>query len=234
MSCESRGRDAGNVTAPCGRSRLRASSSGVTDTWSTFATYSAGKVDRMSRGLGYGPGSALGARESVTFPASSSRIRRGPVTETGSFGRRAENPPICPVFGPSNLRGPGVRTGRRREGDGRRTSWHPCAVISSNPSRPGRLVAATPSRGRHETPGTHLGRPGLAVKHAALEPPLRPRSHSPAVPYVPITTKRNSWPVRPGAAGCLTGLLGPDEGDRRLVAPRPAEAATIAAQRRSR
>jgi hypothetical protein len=31
--------------------------------------------------------------------------------------------------------------------------------LPTNPSRPGRLVAATPCRGRHETPGTHLGRP---------------------------------------------------------------------------
>src|ERR1700743_165497 len=45
------------------------------------------------------------------------------------------------VFGPLTLGAPGRGTN------------------GPNPSRPGRLVAATACPGRHETPGTNLGRP---------------------------------------------------------------------------
>src|ERR1700761_873397 len=40
-----------------------------------------------------------------------------------------------------------------------RTSSRPCPRFPTKPSRPGRLVAATACPGRHETPGTQLGRP---------------------------------------------------------------------------
>jgi hypothetical protein len=42
--------------------------------------------------------------------------------------------------------------------------------LPANPSRPGRLVAATPCRGRHETPGTHLGRPHGRPRPALNQP----------------------------------------------------------------
>ena len=55
----------------------------------------------------------------------------------------------------------------------------------TNPSRPGRLVAATACPGRHETPGTHLGRP--PAPQTAAVPPERPRLAPPTrrVPHRP-------------------------------------------------
>ena len=41
--------------------------------------------------------------------------------------------------------------------NGSPTSSRPCDASLTNPSRPGRLVAATACQGRHETPGTQLG-----------------------------------------------------------------------------
>src|SRR6185437_11546754 len=47
-------------------------------------------------------------------------------------------------------------------------------TFPAKPSRPGRLVAATACPGRHETPGTNLGRPertaGAAANPAARRP----------------------------------------------------------------
>ena len=83
-SCESRGRDAGNVNVPRGRPRFRASSSCVAKTRSTFATYSAGKVDRAP----LGPDSGLKEGRNRDVPGvsltPSSWIRApGPVFRTG-------------------------------------------------------------------------------------------------------------------------------------------------------
>src|ERR1700710_543731 len=47
--------------------------------------------------------------------------------------------------------------------------------LPADPSRPGRLVAATPCRGRHETPGTYLGRPRALGLALALAPPVSRR-----------------------------------------------------------
>jgi hypothetical protein len=106
----------------------------------------------------------------VTFPASPSRLRRRPVTD--------------PVSRPLS------RAGRSRRRNPCRTS-----VAPPDPLRPGRLVTATPSRGRHETPGTFLGRPRWpearrisddrpAPKHAAaqrLEPGMPAEATWPAI-----------------------------------------------------
>jgi hypothetical protein len=51
-------------------------------------------------------------------------------------------------FRPINISG-------AREGDERAET----VAFPAEASRPGRLVAATACPGRHETPGTHLGRP---------------------------------------------------------------------------
>ena len=80
-SCESRGRDAGNVNVQRGRPRFHASSSCVGDTRSSFGPSSGPKDDRAPRGSGSGPVPCPETAGTVTFPASSSRLRRRPVTD---------------------------------------------------------------------------------------------------------------------------------------------------------
>ena len=104
--------------------------------------------------------------EGVTFPASSS--------PTGPSGSRIHEEPSrkprlrCGL--PSHLRTPcrprrTVSSCADRAVPARHRAvpapqpCRPCAGFPPNPSRPGRLVAVTACPGRHETPGTHLGRP---------------------------------------------------------------------------
>jgi hypothetical protein len=89
-------------------------------------------------------------------------------------GRKCDFPGVLPhvfVDDPSRIRAPDLSF--VQNGHGRRNSCRPF-VAPPDPLLPGRLVAATPSRGRHETPGTQLGR--AASKEVQLGRPQRPRT----------------------------------------------------------
>jgi hypothetical protein len=137
------------------------------------------------------PERAEGARECDVPGISltpSSTIRHGsalPASNSLSPGARSPRLPGLDL--------PHSRAGRPRKADFV-SAFRRTPLISS---RPGRLVAATACPGRHETPGTHLGRAGpprrtpnsdgrdgrTASKHAASRPAAT--DHAPAPPPTP-------------------------------------------------
>ena len=108
-----------------------------------------------------GPKRALRGPEGVTFPASSSRpalldpgSMRNPHGSPTSLRASVTSPrtPRCrPCAAPCRPRPDRAVPAPQ--------PCRPCASFPTKPLRPGRLVAATACPGRHETPGTHLGRP---------------------------------------------------------------------------
>ena len=118
-----------------------------------------------------------------------------------------KTPPIGQVFGPSTLgcdgRVTGAWTSRRKR--------HVPVDFLTGPSRPGRLMAVTACPDRHETPGTHLGRP-RRPKHARPSHPRPARPPRPAPPRRP-TNQPLQQPRRPNlqALDPCALILGPGD-----------------------
>ena len=148
LSRKSRGivTEDGSVTETPGSPHFRSTSSGVTNSWPSIDPPIGGQI-RAARFRP--PKTALWRPSNVTFPASLGSLRHGsglPGLRSGQNDHGSVNPCLTSATPPGTPHGSP-------------TSPHPCAVSPTNPSRPGRLVAATARPGRHETPGTHLGRP---------------------------------------------------------------------------
>src|SRR5271156_2462993 len=107
-------------------------------------------------------GSSLEGHGRVTDPSpKSDLVTQMPGTSPflpsspGSAPVRSQFSPLC--GGNCELILPGVSLPGRTVTEGR-PSCRPWSSFPTAPSRPGRLVAAAACQGRHETPGTWLGR----------------------------------------------------------------------------